>query len=152
MALISAIALPSFFAMRAKNENSVAKQSVGAMNRGQQAYFIENNDFSNSIEKLGVGIKTQKGNYEYATRVLASKAAFNYAIPRNRNNKSYVGGVFIVPAKSYSDATINERIAIGILCESNDVGVTKLAEPMYNNGKPACPAGTIEIPKEPIGR
>lgn len=152
MALIAAIALPSFFARRASIEKAEARQSVGAMNRGQQAYFIENNDFSNSIEKLGIGVENQKGNYEYATRVLANKAAFNYAIPRNRNNRSYVGGVFIVPSKYHSDAAMNERMTIGILCESNDVGATKLAEPMYNNGKPACPAGTIQIPKEPIGR
>ncbi|MBD1839398.1 type IV pilin-like G/H family protein [Coleofasciculus sp. FACHB-501] len=150
MALIAAIALPSFFTKRAIIEKSEARQSVGTMNRGQKAYFIENNEFSNSVEKLGIGMKTQKGNYEYATRVLASKAAFNYAIP-HRNNKSYVGGVFIVPAKS-SDAVKGKMKTIAILCESNAVGATKLPEPIYNNGKPACPAGTLEIPKEQIGR
>ncbi|MEW5856268.1 MAG: type IV pilin-like G/H family protein, partial [Cyanobacteriota bacterium] len=152
MALIAAIALPSFFAKRTIIEKSEARQSVGAMNRGQQAYFIENNDFSNSVEKLGVGVENQKGNYEYATRQHTSKAAFNYATPRNRRNKSYVGGVFIVPSESYLDAVMNGRMTIGILCESNDVGATKLPEPIYNNGKPACAAGTIEIPKEQIGR
>ena len=146
--MFGAAMMPNLLTQKTKPKQSEAKGYVGSMNRAQQAYFLENNDFSNSVEKLGLGIKTQTGNYDYATRGLASKAAFNYGIARNSNIKSYVGGVFIVPAKYSSDAANNEMTTKAILCESNAVGSAKLPEPIYNNGKPACAAGTIEIPKE----
>ncbi|MEQ9624886.1 protein kinase domain-containing protein [Coleofasciculus chthonoplastes] len=52
---------------------SEAKMYLGAMNRAQQAYRLENNEFANSIEDLGLGIKTKTDhyntdNYTYSTR------------------------------------------------------------------------------------
>lgn len=143
--MLAAVILPNFLTMSTKAKQAEAKQYVRSMNHAQQTYFIKNKGFSDSVKKLGLDIKTQTVNYDYATRRLENIGAFNYGIARNSKIKSYVGGVFIVPAKYYSDAGKKELKILAILCESNTVGVTRLAEPIYNQGKPACGAGTREI-------
>ncbi len=42
-----------------------AKQNIGAFLRAQQAYFLENSVFANSIPDLGTGISTTTNNYQY---------------------------------------------------------------------------------------
>lgn len=46
-----------------KAKESEAKQYVGAMNRAQQAFFLENNQFGSDLDKLGLGIKSNTENY-----------------------------------------------------------------------------------------
>jgi type II secretion system protein G len=43
--ILAAIALPSFLNQANKAKQSEAKTYVGSMNRGQQAYFLENDTF-----------------------------------------------------------------------------------------------------------
>ncbi|MFE1746675.1 type IV pilin-like G/H family protein [Coleofasciculus sp. H7-2] len=142
--MFAAAIKPNIFAKTAKGQQSEAKQYISSMKRAQQAYFLENNDFPDSVEKLGIGIKTQTVNYDYATRGLGSRSVFNYGIARNSNIKSYIGAVFIVRVK-YSSAAKNKMMTMAILCESNAVGATQLAEPIYDKGRLACGADTREI-------
>lgn len=121
--------------IRAKQ--SEGKNYVGSMNRAQQAYFIEYNVFSNSIEKLGIGIKSTTENYSYIMRVVG-KAAFHYAIPRDPRLKSYVGGVFIVKNSQ-------GEVPDAIVCEANTPGAKKPAQPTYINGKLNCGANTRKL-------
>ncbi len=51
--------------------------------------------------------------------------------------KNYVGGVFIVPAKTTS----------AILCEADDRGTIEPTEPIYQNGKVICGKGTTKLTK-----
>ena len=166
LGLLGLIAVPSFFTTRTTlccNGQSEAKTYVGSMNRAQQAYFLENNTFANAIEPLGLGIKTQTENYTYSTRT-TDKAAFNYGIARSGKYvykkeyfgpfskrikqplKSYVGGVFILPAtKVNPNAASEELTTIAILCEAAVPGTTKPAEPTYIDGELACGEGTTEL-------
>lgn len=68
--ILSAIALPSFLNQANKAKQVEAKTSVGALNRAQQAYYLENNQFADNdgFGKLGLGIKTQTENYVYAIK------------------------------------------------------------------------------------
>ncbi|HBK62146.1 MAG TPA: hypothetical protein DD000_01105, partial [Cyanobacteria bacterium UBA11166] len=77
--LIIVTILPSFFYTNNPHREVEPKQYVGSMNRQQQAYFLEKNTFSNDIEKLDLGIKTETTNYSYSTEV-TDKAAFNYGV------------------------------------------------------------------------
>ncbi|MCP2731723.1 type IV pilin-like G/H family protein, partial [Limnofasciculus baicalensis] len=141
--------LPSCLNCANKAKQSEAKQYVGSMNRAQQAYLLENKTFSNNIEKLGLGIKTETVNYSYSTNT-TNKAVFNYGvskakyrteyilfIPRRVKEElnSYIGGVFLVPATEVNaNATKDKITTAAILCETNSFSTTKLPQPTYKNG------------------
>ena len=116
------------------------------MNKGQQAKFAENGSFSNSVDALGLGIKTETSNYKYSTNA-TKQAAFNYAVSKIKDVKvkSYVGGVFLVPA--FPNAPKNETITLAILCQADSSGTMKPAEPIYQNGKLICGKDTTEVTK-----
>jgi len=142
--VISAIALPSFLRQGGKAKQSENKQYVSAMNKAQQAVFIETSAFATSFDALGIGIKTETTNFKYSIRA-TNKAAFNYGVSKEKDLKSYVGGVFLVPAKNFEpNAAKEERTTTSILCEADSPGTIKPAEPTYKNGKIACSKGTTK--------
>jgi type IV pilus assembly protein PilA len=63
--ILAAIALPSLIAQVNKGKQAEAKQNVGALNRAQQAFYLENSAFSSDIVQVGIGISTQTVNYSY---------------------------------------------------------------------------------------
>jgi type IV pilus assembly protein PilA len=141
------LSLPSLLSCGNKGRQAEAKQNVGAMNRAQQAYYLENKAFSNSFESLGIGIRTQTINYEYSTRATKT-AAFTYGIARKgtKNIKSYVGGVFVVPATNVDPkADKKEMTTVGILCEATSPGRTRLADPILQNNVPTCGSDTKDL-------
>jgi len=147
--VIGAIALPSFLSPSTgdKRRTLEVRQYVGSMNRAQKALFIEKSAFATSFDALGIGIKTETTNFKYSIRA-TKKSAFNYAVAKENNFKSYVGGVFVVPAKNFEpNAAKEERTTTSILCEANFPGRIKPAEPTYENGKIACGKGTTQWPQ-----
>jgi serine/threonine protein kinase len=91
---LAAIALPPLFAKIWKAKQAEARQNVGAMNRAQKAYFLGHNEFTASVPKLDLGIGTPTKNYQYSIRA-TPLAVFNYATPREKKIKGYVGAVFV---------------------------------------------------------
>jgi type II secretory pathway pseudopilin PulG len=143
--VIGAIALPPFLSRVTKAKQSENKQYVSAMNKAQQAVFIETSAFATSFDALGIGIKTETTNFKYSIRA-TKKAAFNYGVAKDNNLKSYVGGVFRVPAKNFESNAAKEEITTRfILCEADSPGTIKPAEPTYENGKIACGKGTTQV-------
>ncbi|MBD1813156.1 type IV pilin-like G/H family protein [Microcoleus vaginatus DQ-U2] len=145
--VIGAIALPSLFqdATCGNDRTMEPRQYVGSMNRAQKALFIEKSAFSSSVDALGLGIKTETTNFKYSIRA-TKKAAFNYGVAKDNNLKSYVGGVFLVPAKNFESNAAKEEITTTfILCETDFSGTIKPAEPTYKNGKVACGKGTTQV-------
>jgi len=144
------IALPSFLGVGGcggKHEAMEARQYVSLMSRAQQEYFAEKNAFSSSVDALGLGIKTETTNFKYSIRA-TKKAAFNYGVAKGNHLNSYVGGVFLVPAKNFEPSAAKEKITTtSILCEADSPGTIKPAEPTYENGKIACGKGTTQVTK-----
>ncbi|MEG5064869.1 type IV pilin-like G/H family protein [Microcoleus sp. B3-A4] len=143
--VIGALALPSFLrqggCVPPQSEN---KQYVGSMNRAQQAVFIETSAFATYFDALGLGIKTETTNFKYSLRA-TKKAAFHYGVSKKKELKTYVGGVFLVPAKKFEPNAAKEEITTtSILCEADSPGTIKPAEPTYENGKIACGKGTTQ--------
>lgn len=147
--VIGAIALPSFLVSGGGGcmpKGGEVIQYVGSMNRAQEALFIEKSAFATSFDALGLGIKTETTNFNYSIRV-TKKAAFNYAVAKENDLKSYVGGVFLVPAKNFEPNAVKEKITTtSILCKADSPGTIKLAAPTYENGKIACGKGTTKWP------
>jgi len=140
--IAAAIALPSLLNMSSRGcggRQAEGKTYVGSMNRAQQAYYLENDKFGDSISKLELGIKTQTENYNYSVR-LTPNAAFNYAQSRKSDAKSYVGAVTVK-----IDKATGEKLTEAILCEANSPGLIIPGEPKVVNGKLICASNTKQL-------
>lgn len=143
--------LPSFLSSNLSCAGSAkqaeAKTNIGALNRAQQAYYLDYKTFTASLTDLGVGIKTESENYNYSV-MTTNKAAFNYAIARKGNIKSYVGAVFSVPATNLdAKADKKEMTTVAIACEALHPGTTQPAKPTLQKGVPTCGSDTRDLSK-----
>ncbi|MBD2055509.1 type IV pilin-like G/H family protein [Oculatella sp. FACHB-28] len=116
--ILAAIALPSFLNQANKARESEAKTYVGSMNRGQQAYYLENGTFADNdnFGALGLGINTQTRNYKY---VIAGGGGTNSTNVTNQGQpivntvKAFVGGVSLGTITKTSEAT-----TLAVLCQA----------------------------------
>jgi type IV pilus assembly protein PilA len=125
--ILSAIALPSFLNQASKAKQSEGKTYVGSMNKGQQAFYTENDKFTDDIPALGVGIKTETGLYKYdITTSGTGTAAFvvNYTKLAVATSplKNYGGKVYLAKTGSSTgtgtSATSEEYSSIAFMCET----------------------------------
>ncbi|MEB3883631.1 type IV pilin-like G/H family protein [Lyngbya sp. CCY1209] len=108
--ILSAIALPSFLNQANKAKQSEAKQYLASINKGQQAYFVENSDFATGIEELGLGIATATQNYTYGLAASSAGSAANTTAVAS-GLRGYGGLVFLVDAG-------DSQTSQSIICES----------------------------------
>ncbi|MEG4319407.1 MULTISPECIES: type IV pilin-like G/H family protein [unclassified Microcoleus] len=92
---------------------SEAKQYVASLNKGQQAFYIENARFTSSLQELGLGIKSETENYSYSI-VLSNDKRLVQAIGLSKKDglKNYTGIVYLVKSTD-SESTSS------LFCESN---------------------------------
>ena len=93
--ILAAIALPSFLNQANKARQSEASTYVGSMNRGQQAYYLEQSVFATDIDALGIGVPTQTDFYDYDTDQATATTATSTAVRRKGSVKEYSGIVWI---------------------------------------------------------
>jgi prepilin-type N-terminal cleavage/methylation domain-containing protein len=109
--ILSAIALPYFLNQAKKARQSEAKTYVGSLNRGQQAFYTENDAFTTSVDAMGVGVATQTANYTYiavaGTGTGTEIFAANYSNSANTGSglKNYGGIVSLRTAGTNSEVT-----------------------------------------------
>jgi len=125
--ILSAIALPSFLNQAAKARGAEAKSNVGAMNRAQQAYFLEQQTFTETVAELGLSMASSTDNFTYTaeengqiepTEDDASAGVTNLATSKKPDIKGYAGGTFYQAGSTTT-----------ILCEANGAGVDEVAAP-----------------------
>ncbi|MEG4280249.1 type IV pilin-like G/H family protein [Microcoleus sp. MON1_C1] len=139
-------------------EFSEAKQYIASINRGQQAYYAEYGQFSDSIAKLGLGIKEQADNHNYTigssmgpVQTLQNQrepAQFESASAIAKPNdmsigKSYTGAVF-----SYKEKGSDMITTIAAICESNGVNATYAetwSPPTFDGKEIHCQPGTTKL-------
>ncbi|MGF1491526.1 MAG: type IV pilin-like G/H family protein [Microcoleaceae cyanobacterium] len=132
--ILSAIALPSFLNQANKAKQSEAKTYIGSLNKGQQAFYAENNTFTTDIDALGVGIKTQTTNYVYTCTGSTNAGATCYGQSTNTQSlRSYGGSVYFLTTSATGDATTSS-----LLCETDGPNTF----PNLTVGASACPANT----------
>ena len=110
--ILAAIALPSFLNQANKAKESEAKTYVGSSVRAQQAYFLENNEFTSQFKQVELGINTSTKNYEYTMSSTKPKEAV-YIFGQSLNTvtlRSMVGAVAV------GAATSGEATTLGVLC------------------------------------
>ncbi|HSF72461.1 MAG TPA: type IV pilin-like G/H family protein [Microcoleus sp.] len=133
-------------------------QYIESINRAQQAYYAEYGQFSDSIAKLGLGIKEQTKDYNY--RIVSSMgpvqtlynhrepAQFESAIaivkPTDSNPvKSYTGAVF-----AYKEKGSNLIRTITALCQSDRINASYAETwnpPTFDGTEIHCQPGTTML-------
>ncbi len=77
--ILAAIALPSFLSQANRARQTEADNFIGSINRGQQAYRLENPTFANDFTKLevtvGTAVSATRRNGEFFIYDLATAAA-----------------------------------------------------------------------------
>lgn len=138
-----------WFCEAGKNNQAEAKTYIGSMNRSQQAHYLENGNFSNSINNLGLAIKKDTNSYSY--RILSpmnpvqnleelkpspldEERAIAFATPKKPGLKSYIG---IVLSMGNGKPTTNR-----VVCEWEGNGnlYPSLLPTIFNN-QISCPPG-----------
>jgi hypothetical protein len=110
-------------------KESEVHESVSSINQYLQHYFAEDTVFITSIKTLRLGIKTETKNYKNSL-MTTKKATFNYGFSKQKDLKSYVGGVLVIPAtKVESNASKNKITTTSILCKADSAGTIKPPEP-----------------------
>lgn len=144
LGIVSAIALPSFLSQANKAKQAEAKSFVGSMARAQQAYYLEKETFSDSIENLNIGVKSDTNNYRYQILPQAGKKSVMItAQAKSERLKSYTGAVFAVKKGQ-------EVITVGGICETDRPTTTPPAMPKLSSpDSPSlnCPPGSHSLGK-----
>lgn len=115
--ILAAIALPSFLNQANKARQSEAKTYIGSMNRGQQAYRLENRAFANSFGNLAIGIPSITEYYTYRVADNGSAGGLSTAESKDAGIKAYLGAAQLTAGSSGEEAT-----TLAILCERQQAG------------------------------
>ncbi|GJD23731.1 general secretion pathway protein G [Rivularia sp. IAM M-261] len=120
--VLAALALPSLLGQVAKARQSEARNNVGALNRAQQAFFLEASSFATSIQAVGIGIRTQTDNYKYEVKTVgkATDLAASWGLSTKPNLKSYYGYAATLLGGT---GTGTEILTTAFACESDVPGV-----------------------------
>lgn len=122
-----------------KAKQSEARVYIGSINRGQQAYYLDETKFASQVEDLGLGIESDSTYYRYEIKTVEQDMTVATATPKDGGLKSYTGAVFLTKDASGDDTTI------AIACESNRDSKTPPSTPTLNGGKAQCPSGSINL-------
>jgi type IV pilus assembly protein PilA len=142
--ILAAIALPSLLSQTNKAKQAEARQNIGAVNRAQQAFFLEANGFTSDIQALGVGIKTQTTNFTYSITDSNKDLAQGKATGTTSALKSYVGAVGTLTSGTTGST---ESLTQAILCESNNPGAAPVNISKAEIDTNSCPTGWKNLGK-----
>ena len=125
------------------------KTYVSALNRAQQAYFLEKKKWAKTIEESELGIKAETDNYRYNIQLDPSIKTTNIknyrgisiqtAIAKKGELKSYLGVVYL------SGTTSNAINTLSILCESSEPATNAAGSPKFDGNEMKCPDGYTVI-------
>jgi hypothetical protein len=95
--------------------SSGVKENINLINKGQVIYFLENNEFANTIEQLGLKIPLNTDDYTYQLQVNSQKTgkAIFTATAKKPNLNSYIGAVFEYKSRE------KEKTIASIICETD---------------------------------
>jgi type IV pilus assembly protein PilA len=134
--ILSAIALPSFLNQANKARQSEAKTYIGSLNRGQQAYFLENNGFSGTVAALGIGVSSSTTNYAYTVSPTTANSFSAIAVAGAKQValRGYVGAVQVTQlAGATTTVAGDEATTLAVLCEAINAGTAVLTSGAVTN-------------------
>jgi type IV pilus assembly protein PilA len=131
--ILAAVALPSLLSQANKAKQVEARNNIGAINRAQQAYFLEAGRFG-AYTDIGIGIQTQTTNYKYELSPSGAITTANTGVAAlastlTKGLKPYTGLVW-----SEIDGATSESTTRALLCEESKAKDAASA-PSTNAGK-----------------
>lgn len=96
--ILAAIALPSFLNQAAKARQAEGKNNVGAVNRSQQSFRLENSAFATDFAALKIGIPTQGNNYTFAMTPTPTELRADVVATAadQQSVRDYMGSVIVI--------------------------------------------------------
>ncbi|MGI0487115.1 type IV pilin-like G/H family protein [Pantanalinema rosaneae CENA516] len=161
LGILGAIAIPLVLTQTHRHPvGAEGRTSVGAINRAQQAYFLEHQRFAESLPVLGIGTHSQTRYYTYRVQV-APNMAVSYGMARQDQvevKETHDLGLFTWdrtvdrrPLKSFVGAVVPTQTLEGVsflsrLCEKLPPHAGRLpAPPVLQNGTLVCATGTMPL-------
>jgi type IV pilus assembly protein PilA len=150
--ILAAIALPSLLGQVNKAKQAEAKNNVGAMNRAQQAAYLELGNFTSDFTVLGIGV-SGSGNYTYqiltnADSQIANNVANAVVVAvagkaPGKTLKSYIGVLGTIQGNTET----SEALTVAVACESKAVGGAGVFGARYDppGGTVSCPDNTRSL-------
>lgn len=139
MAILAAISLPSFLNRANAAKQVEAKTMVSALNRAQQAYYMEHTKFAQQVDLLVTKAPTSH-YYDYLVKVTPGVSfAEHHAVPKPGKMRAYVGMTAAVQLPT------SEVTSQSVLCESDDFRQQEAPTPLYNVDSIDCAAGTHHL-------
>lgn len=117
---------------------ALPRSEIGAINRAQQLFFLENNALASTIDELGLNLKLESENYAYSLTNDQSKSLVT-ATAKTDDLKSYTGAVFLVQEANGSMTTV------ALTCQTDAPSKTPPASPQLNGSQPVCSAGSLDV-------
>ena len=139
----AAIALPSFLNQANRARESEAANYVGAVMRGQQAYYLEELTYATNVSQMDVAVPGGTDNYSYtddpadttaedgAVAVTGQEAEF-YGVPKAASLKGF-GGIV------YTNVTTQEQPVL--ICRGTTAGSGNTGNGQQSGGDLTCAVG-----------
>lgn len=137
ISILSAIALPSFISQANKAREAEAKQYLGAISRGMQAFFQERQRFTDTVDVAAPGIPPLTKNYSYSIQLGADIATIN-AEPQVEGIDPYLAAVAVV----IKDGTPHLG---SVMCEGASPSANTAQEGIVMGDRVECPTGFVEV-------
>lgn len=101
VAILGAIALPSFLNQSNRAKAAEATSYLGSINRAQQAYRLEQGRFATTLAELQIGIPAETNNYNYS--ILTSDGVSNaIAAPKDSAVEGFLGIAYVNGTNSFA--------------------------------------------------
>ena len=112
--------------------------SVSALMRAQQAYHLENGEFTDDFEVLGLGLPPETDNFNYTMTPVGDQITIT-GTAKVENAKSYAGLVYLAGEGP-------QAMSQAILCTTAEDSTTTPEVPELVDGEASC--GSDSIPME----
>lgn len=114
--ILGAIAIPSFIGVSARARQAEGASNVGNLNKAQQAYYLENSRFAETLAELASGIPAVSNNYEFSSvgtnSGATSRAVSQASLPDGSSLQGFVG---LVQLSAGADGAVQ---SLSIICAS----------------------------------
>ena len=126
-----------------KARETEGKLNIAAMNRAQQANYLEFDKFATKIEDLGLGIKLETENYNYqiASQGNQQQSVMMTAKALRPELRSYTGAVFVIKTK-------DGNLTVTTICETDEPSSTPPVMPTAPRQAESaieCPTGSHQV-------
>lgn len=121
---------------------------IDSMNRAQQTYYLEHEEFATTLRQLRVGISEETGFYRYAIATPSdpSRGVIMTAKSKSEELRSFASAVWLVGVRS-GDSVV-ERTTMAAICETEQPSTTspELILPTdITQTRISCPPGSRRV-------